>query len=123
MEPDAIAWSDPAASVVTNVPAAALASGAEFSKLIEPVRSVRTDALGHSPPSRDGAPYRVEYGVRTSTSAPVLWVEESGCWFAVADGKPARAQGIVPINNESPARDQQLGRLSRHDPLTGELNR
>jgi len=69
---DAIAWSDHAASVFTDIPAAALASGAEFSKLIEPVRSVRSDALGHSPPSRDGAPYRVEYGVRTSTSAPVL---------------------------------------------------
>jgi len=120
---DAIAWSDHAASVFTDIPAAALASGAEFSKLIEPVRSVRSDALGHSPPSRDGAPYRVEYGVRTSTSAPVLWVEESGCWFAGADGKPARAQGIVRINNERHARDEQLVRLSRHDPLTGELNR
>jgi diguanylate cyclase (GGDEF)-like protein len=53
----------------------------------------------------------------------VLWVEESGCWFAGADGKPARAQGIVRINNERHARDEQLVRLSRHDPLTGELNR
>src|SRR3979490_3441593 len=90
---------------------------------MEPVGSVRTDALGHSPPSRDGAPYRVEYGVRASTSAPVLWVEESGCWFAGADGKPARAKGIVRINNERHARGEQLVRLSRHDPLTGELNR
>jgi diguanylate cyclase (GGDEF)-like protein len=122
---DTIVWSDHAAAVFADIPAAALASGAEFSKLIEPVRSIRSDALGHLPQPRrgDGAPYRIEYGVRTSTSAPVLWIEESGCWFAGADGRPARAQGIVRINNERHARDEQLVRLSRHDPLTGELNR
>jgi diguanylate cyclase (GGDEF)-like protein len=122
---DAITWSDRLASVFPDIPAETLASGAEFSKLIEPVRSVRTEALGHSPPARgnDGVPYRIEYGVRTSTSAPVLWIEETGCWFAGADGRPARAQGIVRVNNERHARDEQLLKLSRNDPLTGELNR
>jgi diguanylate cyclase (GGDEF)-like protein len=122
---DAMAWSGHTGAVFPDIPPASLASGAEFSKLIEPERSIRSDALGHSPPARasDGAPYRVEYGVRTSTSAPVLWIEESGCWFAGPDGKPARVQGIVRVNNERHARDQQLLKLSRHDPLTGELNR
>jgi diguanylate cyclase (GGDEF)-like protein len=122
---DAIAWSDHAGAVFPDIPAAALASGAEFSKLIEPVGSIRLDVLGHTTAVRDGGgtPYRIEYGVRTSTSAPVLWIEESGCWFAGADGKPARVQGIVRVNNERHARDEQLVRLSRHDPLTGELNR
>ena len=87
-----------------DIPAAALASGAEFSKLIEPVRSIRSDALGHSPPAHggDGAPYRIEYGVRTSTSAPVLWIEESGCWFAGADGRPARVAGHCPHQQRTP---------------------
>jgi diguanylate cyclase (GGDEF)-like protein len=122
---DAITWSDQAKAVFSDIPAAALASGAEFSKLIEPVRSVRSDALGYSPATHggDGVPYRIEYAVRTSTSAPVLWIEETGCWFAGVDGRPARAQGIVRINNERHARDEQLMRLSRRDPLTGELNR
>jgi diguanylate cyclase (GGDEF)-like protein len=122
---DAMVWSEHAAAVFTDIPLPRLASGAEFSKLIEPQRSIRSDALGHSPPVRggDSAPYRIEYGVRTSTSAPVLWIEETGCWFAGADGRPARVQGIVRINNERHARDQQLLKLSRHDPLTGELNR
>src|SRR6202042_1851159 len=71
----------------------------------------------------DGAPYRIEYGVRASTAAPVLWIEESGVWFAGPDGRPARVQGIVRLNNERHARDEQLMKLSRHDPLTGELNR
>src|SRR5258706_2422681 len=122
---DAIVWSDHASSVFPDIPAAALQSGAEFSKLIEPERSIRMDALGHSPPAHgvDGAPYRIEYGVRSSTSTPLLWIEETGCWFAGADGRPARAQGIVRVDNERRARDEQLVRLSRHDPLTGELNR
>ena len=104
---DAVAWSEHASSVFPDIPAAALASGAEFSKLIEPERSIRMDAIGHSPPAHGaaGTPYRIEYGVRTSTSAPVLWIEETGCWFAGADGRPARAQGIVRVNNERHARD------------------
>jgi diguanylate cyclase (GGDEF)-like protein len=122
---DAIGWSDHIGAVFPHIPSGALATGAEFAKLIEPERSVRTDALGHSPPVRggEGTPYRIEYGVRASTSAPVLWIEETGCWFAGPDGRPARAQGIVRINNERHAHDEQLLKLSRHDPLTGELNR
>ncbi|MHC2466285.1 putative bifunctional diguanylate cyclase/phosphodiesterase [Bradyrhizobium embrapense] len=122
---DAMAWSDNAATVFPDIPVAALASGAELAKLIEPSRSVRTDALGHTGPARggEGVPYRIEYGVRAVTSAPVIWIEEIGCWFPGADGRPARAQGIVRINNERHARDEQLLKLSRHDPLTNELNR
>jgi diguanylate cyclase (GGDEF)-like protein len=122
---DEMTWSDHAASVFPDLSPQALASGAEFSKLIEPARSIRTDALTPSPLARsaDGAPYRIEYGVRASTSAPVAWIEESGTWFAGADGKPVRVQGIARLNNERHARDEQLLKLSRHDPLTGELNR
>src|SRR3954469_25426215 len=76
---DAIVWSDNAAAVFPDIPAVSLASGAEFSKLIEHTRSIRTDALGCSLPAHggDGAPYRIEYGVRLSTSHPVLWIEET----------------------------------------------
>jgi len=122
---DTIVWSDHAGAVFTDIPAEALASGAEFAKLIEPKRSIRSDALRLSPPLHGdaGVPYRIEYGVRAATSAPLLWIEETGCWFTGPDGKPARVQGIVRINNEGHARDEQLIKLSRHDPLTGELNR
>jgi diguanylate cyclase (GGDEF)-like protein len=121
---DALHWSDHVGAVFPDIPAASLSSGAEFAKLIEPERAIRLEALSQSPVhGGDGTPYRIEYGVRASTSAPLLWIEESGSWFAGADGKPARAQGIVRVNNERRARDQQLLKLARHDPLTGELNR
>src|SRR3954470_20708479 len=87
---DTIVWSDNAAAVFTDVPAQARASGPAFAKLIEPTRSFRLDALGHSAPPRsaEGVAYRIEYGVRTSMSAPVIWIEETGRWFAGPDGRP-----------------------------------
>ena len=90
---DSIAWSGNAGSVFTDIPLDVLASATEFAKLIEPTRSIRSDALGQSAPVRsgEGGAYRIEYGVRTSTSAPVIWIEETGCWFAGPEGKPARA--------------------------------
>jgi diguanylate cyclase (GGDEF)-like protein len=122
---DTITWSDHVATIFADIPAASLASGAEFAKLIEPKGSVRAEALALSSPPHGsaGTPYRIEYGVRASIAAPLLWIEETGCWFAGPDGKPARAQGIVRIDNERHARDEQLLTLSRNDPLTGELNR
>ena len=53
----------------------------------------------------------------------MLWIEESGCWFADADGKAVRVEGIVRLENERRARDERLISLSRNDALTGELNR
>jgi diguanylate cyclase (GGDEF)-like protein len=122
---DTISWSDHAGAVFADIPPEARANGAEFAKLIEPKRAIRSEALALSPPVHggNGVPYRIEYGVRAATSAPLLWIEETGCWFAGPDGKPARVQGIVRINNEGHARDEQLIKLSQHDPLTGELNR
>jgi diguanylate cyclase (GGDEF)-like protein len=122
---DAIDWSDHVAAVFSDIPASSLSSGAALAQLIEPTRAIRSDALNLTPAAQgaDCTPYRIEYGVRASTSAPVLWIEETGCWFAGPDGKPARAQGIVRVNNERHAREEQLLKLSRNDPLTGELNR
>ena len=42
---DSIAWSDHAGAVFNDITPEALASGAEFAKLIEPKRSVRSEAL------------------------------------------------------------------------------
>ncbi|MGY3603199.1 MULTISPECIES: putative bifunctional diguanylate cyclase/phosphodiesterase [unclassified Bradyrhizobium] len=122
---DALVWSDNVALVFPDLPAEAIASGAAFSRLIEPSRAIRSDAFGQPAPLRsgEGMPYRIEYGVRANTSAPVIWIEETGCWFAGPDGRPVRAQGVIRIDNERHARDEQLVKLSRHDPLTGELNR
>jgi len=122
---DVIVWGEQVGAVFPGIPAERLATGAEFAKLIEPAPSLRTAALAQTSAvhGADGTPYRVEYGVRMSASDPVVWVEETGRWFAGPDGRPVRAIGSVRINNERHARDEELTRLARLDPLTGELNR
>ncbi|QOG23533.1 MULTISPECIES: bifunctional diguanylate cyclase/phosphodiesterase [Bradyrhizobium] len=122
---DAIAWGDQVGAVFPGIPTERLATGAEFAKLIEPSQSLRTASLTQTSAvhGADGTPYRVEYGVRMSAADPVVWIEETGRWFAGPDGRPTRAIGSVRINNERHARDEELTRLARLDPLTGELNR
>ncbi len=122
---DAIQWSDNVASVFGEIPSESLSRASELAKLIEPSRGVRSEAVlnGSAKDADCGVAYQIEYGVRASTSAELIWIEEAGCWFAGADGKPARVQGIVRINNERRVRDEQLLKLSQNDALTGELNR
>ncbi len=122
---DALAWTDRAPDLFQEIPADILATGSSFATLIEPSRTIRADALLNTSAAAGSrcVPYRIEYGVRATTSAPITWIEESGCWYPGPDGRPARVEGLVRINNERHARDEQLLRLSQHDPLTGELNR
>ena len=117
---DAISWSDNAPAIFGDIPAASLATGADLSKLIEPTKTLRADALAQA---AAGTPYRIEYGVRASSAVPLVWIEENGCCVFRPDGKPQRIQGIVRIDCERRARDEELLKLARHDPLTGELNR
>ena len=118
---DIITWTSPAAAIFTDIPAATLARGNDFAAAIEPHRSVRSDALVQA--LQSGGTYRIDYGVRTSTTAPVLWIEESGSVQSGPDDRPLRVEGIVRLNNERHAHDEQLRKLSQRDPVTGELNR
>jgi diguanylate cyclase (GGDEF)-like protein len=122
---DAMVWGEQVSAIFPGIPAERLATGAEFAKLIEPAQSLRTAALAQTSAvhGADGTPYRVEYGVRMSAADPVVWIEETGRWFSGPDGRPVRAIGSVRINNERHARDEELTKLARLDPLTGELNR
>jgi hypothetical protein len=78
---DRISWSGNVSAIFADIPADSLVNGAEFAKMIEPARSIRHEALTHAPPPRadEGVPYRIEYGVRATTAAPVIWIEETGC--------------------------------------------
>lgn len=122
---DGLRWSDNVGAVLPDFPQEALASARAFAALIEPQRSVRLDAVMNSTMRDEGAgvQYQIEYGLRASLSAPLLWVEEIGRWYAGPDGRPARAEGILRVNSERHAREEQLRKLSQNDPLTGELNR
>jgi len=116
---DEIAWTDHLAAVFPDIPAKSLSPAANSQKLtnaaLDPDGCAEKFGGGGA---GDGRALPVGYGVRASTSHPVLWIEESGCWFAGPDGKPARVQGIVRDRQRRHAREEQLLKLSRHDPLT-----
>ena len=122
---DAMTWGNGVKAMLPDFPPEAIASGSEFARRIEPQRSVRVDAVTNASSSDkgEGVPSQIEYGLRLAASAPLIWIEETGRWFAGADRKPARAHGVMRSINERHAREEQLLKLSERDPLTGELNR
>ncbi len=98
------------AGLFADLPAESLGSGSALAQFIEPTQTVRSDAILKSggEDHGEGVRYQIEYSLRARASSPVLWIEECGRWFAGDDAKPARAEGVVRIDNERHARDEQL---------------
>ena len=124
---DSLAWGANVHEVLGSLDPAALTSAKSYAQLIDPQSGTsRYDAVMRAGARDQGAgiPYLVQYALQPSTAGEeVIWVEDSGRWFAGADGKPLRACGAVRVINERHEREQKLTYLSRFDTLTGELNR
>jgi diguanylate cyclase (GGDEF)-like protein len=124
---DVLTWSANVADVLRLRDATAVSTGAGYARLLDPDNpEPRADALLRSGRHDEGqgVDYCVEYALRPDpASATKLWIEETGRWFAGADGKPARAQGAVRVINARHERELRLNYLARCDDLTGELNR
>jgi diguanylate cyclase (GGDEF)-like protein len=123
---DELVWSANAASVIA-VDQAAIATGRLYAALLDRDNlQTRFDAVMHSVQRDDGrgVAYQIEYCLRTGAeSHRKTWIEDTGRWFAAADGRPARAHGVIRVINERHAQQERLSFLSRFDALTGEMNR
>jgi diguanylate cyclase (GGDEF)-like protein len=122
---DALAWGPNVREVLAPIAPAAVASGKSYAGLIDPQGGpARSEAVMRCGLRDEGAgvPYLLQYALRASAEA-VIWIEDTGRWFAGPDGKPALAYGAVRVINERREREQKLTQLSRFDTLTGELNR
>jgi diguanylate cyclase (GGDEF)-like protein len=127
IESDVLSWSANAADILSIRDAAALASGRAYAQLVEKeTAQSRLSAVTQSE-QRDGGrgvSYRIQYGIRPQPGVDtVLWLEDTGRWFAGADGKPTRAHGVVRVINERYENEHRLNHLARYDSLTGEFNR
>jgi diguanylate cyclase (GGDEF)-like protein len=124
---DTLAWSANAGEVLAIANPAGIATGRGFTQFLEVDNAqARFDAIVRSEQRDDGhgVAYRIEYGLLPDPqSDKKLWIEDNGRWFAGADGKPARAHGIVRVINERHERESRLDYLARCDELTGEFNR
>jgi diguanylate cyclase (GGDEF)-like protein len=125
IDTDAIVWSDNAVERLGVASREAIATGRAWAQCIEaaPGQS-RFDAVTRTGLRDDGngVPYQVQYVLRAANGEQV-WLEDTGRWFADADGLPARAHGVVRIVTERHQREAELERLAYYDAHTGEMNR
>ncbi len=121
---DAIRW-DSGASGVLGVPGEKLSTGQAYASLIDPAATAtRHDAVlnASGADSGDGVYYEIQYALLPVGGKRVI-VEDTGRWFAGADGRPSRARGIVRVINERAEREERRAFLSRYDELTGFFTR
>jgi diguanylate cyclase (GGDEF)-like protein len=125
IDTDELAWGRNVGDELAVADPAALRSGKDYAQLIDPKSgSSRADTVmrGTSFDRGAGVPYQVQYALRAGPDR-LLWIEDTGRWFAGRDGKPLRAHGVVRVINERHEREERLAYLSRFDALTGEMNR
>ncbi|MCF8477321.1 MAG: sensor domain-containing diguanylate cyclase, partial [Pseudolabrys sp.] len=124
IDTDALSWSVNATSVL-GTDMAELTGGAAFARHIDADGGQsRADAILKSGQrdSGEGVAYQVQYAFKRGDGG-IVWLEDTGRWFAGPDGKPLRAHGIVRAIDERHAREGDMLKRANFDALTGELNR
>jgi diguanylate cyclase (GGDEF)-like protein len=122
---DELVWGRNVGDVLDVADPAKLGTGRDYTQLVDPKSGpARSDTVMRATSIDRGAgvPYQVQYALRAAPER-LLWIEDTGRWFAGRDGKPARAHGVVRVINERHEREERLAYLSRFDALTGEMNR
>jgi diguanylate cyclase (GGDEF)-like protein len=125
---DTIGWGENALGVLGVASLDRIATGRGFAALLDPANpnSRHDTVLNASAADKGGGvAYQVQYSLLPDGkgSTRKLWIEDIGRWYAGADGRPARAHGVLRVINERYEREQRLAFLSRYDDLTGYFNR
>jgi diguanylate cyclase (GGDEF)-like protein len=124
---DALIWSANVLDVLRVKDLATISTGRRYAQLLDAANvQARFDAVMQADQRDEGRGifFQTEYCIRPEAGAGVkLWIEDSGRWFAGADGRPARAHGTVRVVTERHETQSRLSYLAYHDDLTGDLNR
>jgi diguanylate cyclase (GGDEF)-like protein len=127
IDSDVLIWGGNVADVLLIRNPEAISTGQAYARLLEAENAqARSDAVMHSDKHDDGhgVGYQIQYSIRPDPASETrLRVEDNGRWFAGADGRPARAHGLLRVINERYEHVRRLTYLARCDGLTGELNR
>lgn len=98
---DEVRWGPNADDVLGREATAVASRGMAFARLVEPgVGRSRYDAIIEASGADlgDGVPYRTRYVILLGDRK--MWVEDTGRWFAGADGSPMRARGVLRLERQ-----------------------
>lgn len=121
---DRLVW-DAGAGAVLGIDPAEISTGRHFARfLAEDSRDSRFDAVLNCAIADSGS--GVGFDIHYAIDAPGRdrrWIEDTGRWFAGADGRPTRAVGVVRLATDRHERESRLVQLTQFDRLTGDSNR
>jgi diguanylate cyclase (GGDEF)-like protein len=126
---DRLSWGPNLAETLGPAAAGDLSRGLAFGERVASESGVsRYDVvmLSDKEDAGDGVPFQIVYALsppRETGPASLVWVEDTGRWFAGEDRKPARAHGVLRVVTERHELERKLAIGSQIDPLTGVLNR
>ncbi len=128
IQSDKLVWAANAAALLGVKNKVTIATGRDFTRLVAPRSTTNRNEAVFGSTHKDsgkGVYYQIQYALAAEAIGvdEDVWVEDSGRWFAGADGKPERVHGIVRIVNERRALEERFDRLSRFDDLTSLCNR
>jgi diguanylate cyclase (GGDEF)-like protein len=127
IDTDLLLWGANAADVLLVRDSAMISTGRGYAQILKAENAqARFDAVMQSDKHDEGhgVAYQIQYALRPDAGSETrLWVEDTGRWFAGADGRPLRAHGVLRVINERYEHERRLTFLARYDGLTGELNR
>ncbi len=123
---DRLAWSPNAANVLRIDEAAQIATGRAYHECTAAVSAASRHAAIAGTGRTDtgsGVPYQVHYAIETTVAGrpELVWVDDTGRWFAGPDGRPAQAHGLVRVT--AGRRSVESVTTGDFDPLTGCLSR
>ena len=128
IDTDTLIWGANAAEVLQVSDAERLATGRGYAGLLDPKNT--SDALRCGDAGdrarrrrRRSVPDRILRARRPQPARRGSGSKTTGAGSPGADGRPARAHGVVRVVNERHDHQQRLSYLSRFDNLTGEMNR
>ncbi len=123
LDTDVLVWSENTAEAL-GVDPTEISSGRGFARHVDAAGGLTRAEIILQASRRDagkGVPYQIQYALKRGDEK--IWLEDTGRWFAGADGKPKYANGIIRAINERHERQRWLEQRAKFDPLTGELNR
>ena len=125
---DRLTWGPNALNVLGVGNLDQISSGRSFGELItSDSAATRYAAITGSTATDSGAgvSYRARYGIAVggARTNQVVWLEDTGRWFAGADGKAARAHGLIRVITSHYEAERELEFRSRFDALTNCYNR